>query len=122
MQGTKQGYRKPLFRGNSTADPDDILTPHFDDCSVPLVWWPWWPDNPADFFLTSLAPFHAMLTAGVIDKNVRYTPVMEGLSQPGYFQWYFDPITNFPVSLSPIDVQPYGTVSLPTQLKRATRI
>ena len=97
-QGTKKMYRKPLFRGNSTADPDDIRSPHFDDCAVPLVWWPWWPENPSDFFLTSVAPFHAMLHGGVIDKNIKYTPVMEGLKQPGYFQWYSDPITNFPVS------------------------
>ena len=34
-----------------------------------------------------------MLSAGVIDKNIKYTPVMEGLRQPGYFQWYFDPVT-----------------------------
>lgn len=39
-----------------------------------------------------------MLSEGVIDENVRYTPVLEGLSRPGYFQWYFDPITHFPVS------------------------
>ncbi len=98
-QGTKKMYRKPLFRGNSTADPDDIRSPHFDDCAVPLVWWPWWPENPSDFFLTSVAPFHAMLHGGVIDKNIKYTPVMEGLKQPGYFQWYSDPITI--VSLKP---------------------
>ncbi|DBB16164.1 TPA: hypothetical protein ACH3X3_015162 [Trebouxia sp. C0006] len=97
FKGTKKMYRKPLFRGNSTADPDDIRSPHFDDCAVPLVWWPWWPENPSDFFLTSVAPFHAMLHGGVIDKNIKYTPVMEGLKQPGYFQWYSDPITNFPV-------------------------
>lgn len=34
-QGTKKMYKKPLFRGNSTADPDDIRSPHFDDCAVP---------------------------------------------------------------------------------------
>lgn len=98
IQGTKKSYRTPVFRGNSTADPSDILSPQFDNCSVPLVWWPWWPDNPADFFLTSLAPLHAMLTDGTIDKSIRYTPVMEGLSQPGYFRFYFEPISNFPVS------------------------
>lgn len=38
-----------------------------------------------------------MLNEGVIDRNVRYTPVLEGLTRPGYFQWYFDPITHFPV-------------------------
>jgi len=99
LQGTKKAYRKPHFRGNCSADFHDILHPDFDDCSVPLVWWPWWPFNPGDFFLSSLAPFHAMLTSGVIDENIRYTPVMEGLTSPGYFQWYFDPITHFPVSL-----------------------
>ena len=99
LQGTKKAYRKPHFRGNSSADFHDVLHPDFDDCSVPLVWWPWWPFNPGDFFLSSLAPFHAMLTSGVIDENIRYTPVMEGLTSPGYFQWYFDPITHFPVSL-----------------------
>jgi len=99
LQGTKKAYRKPHFRGNSSADFHDILHPDFDDCSIPLVWWPWWPFNPGDFFLSSLAPFHAMLTSGVIDENIRYTPVMEGLTSPGYFQWYFDPITHFPVSL-----------------------
>ncbi|DBA98894.1 TPA: hypothetical protein ACH3X1_014643 [Trebouxia sp. C0004] len=97
FKGTKKAYRKPHFRGNSSADFHDVLHPDFDDCSVPLVWWPWWPFNPGDFFLSSLAPFHAMLTSGVIDENVRYTPVMEGLTSPGYFQWYFDPITHFPV-------------------------
>lgn len=96
-QGTKKAYRTPHFRGNSSADFHDILSPQFDDCSVPLVWWPWWPFNPGDFFLSSLAPFHAMLNEGVIDRNVRYTPVLEGLTRPGYFQWYFDPITHFPV-------------------------
>lgn len=98
IQGTKKSYRKPLFRGNSTADPDDILSPQFNNCSVPLVWWPWWPNNPADFFLTSAAPFHAMLSEGVIDKNIRFTPVTEGLTQPGYFQWYLDALSDFPVS------------------------
>ena len=100
LQGTKKAYRKPHFRGNSSADFHDVLHPDFDDCSVPLVWWPWWPFNPGDFFLSSLAPFHAMLTSGVIDENIRYTPVMEGLTSPGYLQWYFDPITHFPVSFS----------------------
>lgn len=110
MQGTKKAYRAPHFRGNSSADFHDILHPDFDDCSVPLVWWPWWPFNPGDFFLSSLAPFHAMLTAGVIDENIRYTPVMEGLASPGYFQWYFDPITNFPVSPQHHRIRP-GPVS-----------
>lgn len=97
FKGTKKAYRTPHFRGNSSADFHDILSPQFDDCSVPLVWWPWWPFNPGDFFLSSLAPFHAMLNEGVIDRNVRYTPVLEGLTRPGYFQWYFDPITHFPI-------------------------
>ena len=78
-------------------DPDAIKNPQFDDCTVPIVWWPWWPYNPGDFFLSSLAPFHAMQHEGVIDHNVRYTPVLDGLSKPGYMQWYFDPITNHPV-------------------------
>ena len=50
-----------------------------------------------DFFLSSLAPFHAMQHEGVIDHNVRYIPVLDGLSKPGYMQWYFDPITDYPV-------------------------
>lgn len=97
VQGTKKSYRKPLFRGNSSKDFPDILHPQFDDCSVPLVWWPWWPYNPGDFFLSSLAPFHAMLGEDVIDRNIRYTPGMDGLTSPGYFQWYFDPITHHKV-------------------------
>ena len=36
---------------------------------------------------------------GVIDKNIRFTPVMDGLRQPSFFQWYFDPFTDHPVSL-----------------------
>lgn len=88
FKGTKKNWRAPLFRGNSSMDPADILNPTFDDCSVPIVWWPWWPYNPGDFFLSSLAPYHAMQYEGVIDHNVRYTPVMDGLTRPGYMQWY----------------------------------
>lgn len=101
LQGTKKSYRKPVFRGNSSRDYPDILHPQFDDCSVPLVWWPWWPFNPGDFFLSSLAPFHAMLGEDVIDRNIRYMPVLDGLTSPGYFQWYFDPITHHKVSSAP---------------------
>ena len=45
VQGTKTAYRQPMFRTNTHRDPPDILDPVFDKCSLPLIWWPWWPFN-----------------------------------------------------------------------------
>lgn len=45
LQGTKTAYRQPMFRTNTHRDPPDILDPVFDKCTLPLVWWPWWPFN-----------------------------------------------------------------------------
>lgn len=42
-----------------------------------------------------------MLDEAVIDRNIRYTPVMDGLTSPGYFQWYFEPITHHKVLSTP---------------------
>ena len=40
-QGTKTASFPMLARANSTADPSDIREPVFQQCSIPLVWWPW---------------------------------------------------------------------------------
>lgn len=59
MQGTKRNYTKPVFRGNSSRDPADHLKAgqdgNFDKCSVPIVWWPWWPFNFAGKHMISFA-------------------------------------------------------------------
>jgi lipoprotein signal peptidase len=43
------------WRGNSTRDPADILHPDFDTCTTPLVFWPWWAFNMADWFIGSVS-------------------------------------------------------------------
>ena len=45
VQGTKTPFRQPMFRTNTHRDPPDVLDPVFDKCSMPLIWWPWWPFN-----------------------------------------------------------------------------
>ena len=37
---------------------------------------------------------------GVIDRKVRFSPVLEGLSEPEYMHWMLSPFTDFPVSVS----------------------
>lgn len=34
---------------------------------------------------------------GVIDRKVRFSPVLEGLSEPEYMHWMLGPFTDFPV-------------------------
>ena len=101
LQGTKKAYREPFFRIPSKSDPEDIRNPNYDDCSVPLVWWPWWPFNPGDFFLASVSQMHAMQQSGFIDHDIRFTPVFDGLAPPAYVNWYLKPLTNHKVSLQP---------------------
>ena len=50
-----------------------------------------------DFTLASAAPLHAMLQEGIIDKNVKFTPVLEGFRMPEYFDWELQPFTNHKV-------------------------
>ena len=50
-----------------------------------------------DFTLASAAPLHAMLQEGMIDKNVKFTPVLEGFRMPEYFDWELQPFTNYKV-------------------------
>eukprot|EP00891_Asterochloris_glomerata_P000929 jgi/Astpho2/929/Aster-00767 len=78
--GTKRNYTKPVFRGNSSRDPADHLKAGQDD-----------------FFISNTAPFHAMRLDGVIDRKVRFSPVLEGLSEPEYMHWMLGPFTDFPV-------------------------
>lgn len=50
-----------------------------------------------DFTLASAAPLHAMLQEGIIDKNVKFTPVLEGFRMPEYFDWELQPFTHHKV-------------------------
>ena len=51
-----------------------------------------------DFTLASAAPLHAMLQEGIIDKNVKFTPVLDNLRMPDYIDWELRPFTNHTVS------------------------
>ena len=53
-----------------------------------------WPMNPSDFFLQSVLPLEWMFWDGVFDRNVKFTPVLDGMQQPPYFQWWLSPFTH----------------------------
>ncbi|KAL3136014.1 hypothetical protein ABBQ32_007051 [Trebouxia sp. C0010 RCD-2024] len=97
LKGTKTAYRQPAFRTNTHRDPPDILDPVFNKCELPLIWWPWWPFNAGDFTLASAAPLHAMLQEGIIDRNVKFTPVLDGFRMPEYIDWELQPFSNFKI-------------------------
>lgn len=69
---------------------------------MPLVWWPWWPFNPADVYLNSVLPLEQMVREGVIDSRVQLVPVLDGLQPPRFYQWWFAPLTQLPVMSFPI--------------------
>ncbi|EIE21335.1 hypothetical protein COCSUDRAFT_56558 [Coccomyxa subellipsoidea C-169] len=98
VRGAKTQFFPILQRGNSSADPPDIQSPTFQACQVPLVWWPWWPFNPADVYLNSVLPLERMLREGVIDSSVQLVPVLDGLRPPRFYQWWFAPLTDPPVT------------------------
>lgn len=97
LKGTKTPFRQPMFRTNTHRDPPDILDPVFDKCSMPLIWWPWWPFNAGDFTLASAAPLHAMLQEGIVDRNIKFTPVLDGYRMPEYIDWELQPFSNHKV-------------------------
>ena len=49
--------------------------------------------NPSDFFLQSVLPLERMFREGVFDSSIKYVPVLDGLQQPRYFQWWLSPFT-----------------------------
>ena len=57
-----------------------------------------WPMNPSDFFLQSVLPLERMFREGVFDKSIQYVPVLDGLQQPRYFQWWLSPFTRHEVT------------------------
>ncbi len=61
----------------------------FQQCEVPLVWWPWWPFNAADVYMGSLLPLERMLREGVVDDQVRLVPVLDGFRLPQFYHWWF---------------------------------
>lgn len=64
---------------------------------VPLVWWPWWPFNPADVYLNSVLPLERMIREGIIEDTVQLVPVLDGLRPPRFHQWWFAPFSKLPV-------------------------
>lgn len=54
-----------------------------------------------DFTLASAAPLHAMLQEGIIDKNVKFTPVLDGFRMPEYIDWELQPFSHHKVQFVP---------------------
>lgn len=50
-----------------------------------------------DFTLASAAPLHAMLQEGIVDRNVKFTPVLDGYRMPEYIDWELQPFSNHKV-------------------------
>ena len=53
--------------------------------------------NPSAFFLQSVLPLERMYREGVFASGIRYVPVLDGLEQPRYFQWWLSPFTRHEV-------------------------
>jgi hypothetical protein len=101
-QGAKERYFPVLGRGNSSADPPDIRAPAFQRQQLPLVWWPWWPYNPADAYMSSVLPLERMLRERVLDGRVTPVPVLDGLEPPPHLRWWLEPFFNGPVGALPL--------------------
>ncbi len=78
MQGTKTAWFPIMARANSSKDPPDIRDPHFQRCRVPLIWWPWWAFNPADFYMNSVLQMERLQREGIIDRGIQFVPVLDG--------------------------------------------
>lgn len=50
-----------------------------------------------DFTLASAAPLHAMLQEGIVDRDVKFTPVLDGYRMPEYIDWELQPFSNHKV-------------------------
>ena len=68
-----------------------------------------------DFTLASAAPLHAMQLEGVVDRNVKFTPVLDGFRMPEYIDWELQPFSNHKVPLLLLSV-----FSLEQQLRAAS--
>jgi len=82
--------------------PQTLMTSQINESQavfmqVPLVWWPWWPFNPADMYLNSVLPLERMIREGVIEDTVQLVPVLDGLRPPRFHQWWFAPFSQLPV-------------------------
>lgn len=64
-----------------------------------------------DFTLASAAPLHAMLQEGIVDRNVKFTPVLDGLRMPEYIDWELQPFSNFKVPCHAVHVSPFCWLS-----------
>ena len=51
-----------------------------------------------------------MLQEGIIDKNVKFTPVLEGFRMPEYFDWELQPFTHNKVYLHAVYIFLFGDV------------
>ncbi len=48
--------------------------------------------------MASAAPLHAMLQEGIVDRNVKFTPVLDGYRMPEYIDWELQPFSNHKAS------------------------
>jgi hypothetical protein len=70
---------------------------HVACLQVPLIWWPWWPFNPADFFLNSVLELERLQRQGIIDRATKFVPILDGLERAGFHEWFLAPFTNWQV-------------------------
>ncbi len=97
IQGTKTLWYSVMARANSTRDPPDIRKPHFQRCKVPLIWWPWWAFNPSDFYLSSVLGMERLQREGIIDREVKFVPVLDGLERMPFHEWFLSPFSDYKV-------------------------
>jgi hypothetical protein len=48
--------------------------------------WPHWAFNSGEFYLQSVVPLYRMQQDGIFGRNVKFMPVLDGLTAPAYFQ------------------------------------
>lgn len=85
-----------LFRYRNRSDPAVMRSPSFSSC-VPLVWWPLWGYNLAEFFLNSVTAVSELLDAGVIDDTVSLAPEVGGWRLVGFQEQMLRALSRQPV-------------------------
>ena len=84
-----------LFRQLNSSDPPELLQPAWSEC-VPLVWWPLWGYNIAEFFLNSVTALDELTRAGVIDRRVILAPEVGGWPLRDWQQRLLNGLTDQP--------------------------
>ncbi|CAL8463208.1 g2742 [Coccomyxa elongata] len=61
------------------------------------MWWPWWAFNPSDFYLSSVLGMERLQREGIIDREVQFVPVLDGLERMPFHEGFLSPFSSHKV-------------------------